>query len=64
MKTRSESRQYPLERVYVRVAGKDHMCTLRGVKFNVKNFIEKVVFTEYVPGQANYVTVPINVTHL
>lgn len=64
MKTRSNSPQYPLERVHVRVEGKDHLCVLNKVSFNIKNFIEKVYFQEYVPGKANYLTVPVNVTHL
>jgi hypothetical protein len=64
MKTRSESNHYPLERVYVRAGGKDYLCTLSKVKFSLKNFIEKVYFQEYVPGKANYLRVPVNVTHL
>jgi hypothetical protein len=64
MKTRTLSDQYRLERVHVRAAGKDYLCVLAGVKFNLKNFIEKVVFHEYVPGKANYLRVPVLVTHL
>jgi len=50
--------------VYVRVAGKDYLCVLSSVKFNTKNFIEKVCFQEYVPGKANYLRIPVRVTHL
>lgn len=64
MKTRSLKPHYPLERVYVRVAGKDYLCVLAQVKFSVKNFIEKVYFKEYVPGKPNTLRVPVLVTHL
>lgn len=64
MKTRALSNHYPLEKVYVRVAGKDYHCVLSQVKFSLKNFIEKVYFHEYVPGKPNPLRVPVFVTHL
>jgi hypothetical protein len=63
MKTRSQNLQYPLQRVYLRAEGVDHLCVLSNVQNNVKNFIEKVHFKEYVPGKPNYLTVPIIITH-
>jgi hypothetical protein len=64
MKTRTLSAHYPLERVQVRVEGKDYHCVLAHVQFSLKNFIEKVYFKEYVPGKANKLTVPVDITHL
>ena len=64
MKTRTKSPRYRLEKVYVRVEGKDYECILTSVKFNLKNFIEKVYFKQYVPGQPNELKIPIQLTHL
>ncbi len=63
MRARNQNLQYPLQRVYVRTEGVDHMCVLANVQNSVKNFIEKVYFKEYVPGKPNYLTVPILITH-
>jgi hypothetical protein len=64
MRTKRKHPQYGLERVYVRAAGKEYMCILREVRMNVKNFIEKVFFHEYVPGQPNYLTVPLHFSRI
>lgn len=64
MKTKSLRSHYPLERVIVRAAGKDYDCILARVKFNLKNFIEKVYFKEYVAGKPNNLTIPVEITHL
>jgi len=39
MKARQKSPRYRLEKVFVRVEGKDYECVLSSVKMNVKNFI-------------------------
>ena len=48
----------------MRVEGKDHLCILRGIRSNIKGFIDKVLFEEYVPGQPNYLSVPVEFTHI
>lgn len=64
MKTKFQSRKYGTQRVYIRTEGKEYMCVLKEVSMNRKNFIEKVYLDEYVPGQANHLTIPVEFTHL
>ena len=64
MRTRQKSPQYGLEKVHVRAGGREYPCVLREVRMNVKNFIEKVYFQEYVPGKANRIKVPLFFSNL
>ena len=50
MKTKLQNDKYGLEKVFVRTEGKEYMCVLSEIRLNYKNFIEKVIFEEYVPG--------------
>ena len=59
MKTKLRNDKYGLEKVFIRTGGKEYMCVLKQVRMNYKNFIEKVILVEYVPGEANVLTIPL-----
>lgn len=64
MKSKMKKKQFGLEKVSVRVSGKEYPCVLKQIALHPENFIEKVYFKEYVVGKPNYLTVPISFTHL
>lgn len=48
----------------MRVGGKEYTCLLKEVRMSVKNYIEKVFLFEYVPGEPNYLKIPVYFSHL
>lgn len=65
MKTKMKSPSYGLERVFVRVEGREYNCILRKVIMNpYKKFIQQVELQEYGAGKPNRVRVPVMLTHI